>query len=146
VGETAPAVRSEYDEVLKQIGTNTDKYKREAAEAHYLLGMYYFRKQQFGSAAESFRRSSSLGYEDASIRLTWGQAVLQTLDRLGDPEANAVKIQESIRHFRRVIDLEPGNAQGHLWLAQGLIQSRKEGDDKRNKEIQEEACGELGRL
>lgn len=135
--------RAEYEEVLQQIGSNTDKYKREAAEAHYLLGMYYFRKQQFGSAAESFRRASVYGYEDASMQLTWGQAMLQTLDRTGDPEANAGKIQESIRHFRRTIDLEPGNAQGHLWLAQGLVQSRKEGDDKRNREIQEEACSEL---
>jgi tetratricopeptide (TPR) repeat protein len=135
--------RSEYDEVLRQIGTNTEKYKREAAEAHYLLGTYYFRKQQFGSAAESFRRASSFGYDDASMRLTWGQAILQTLDRQGDQEANDVKIQESIRHFRRVSDLEPGNAQGHLWLAQGLIQSRKEGEDKKNQEIKEEACNEL---
>jgi tetratricopeptide (TPR) repeat protein len=135
--------RTEYDEVLRQIGTNTDKYKREAAEAHYLLGMYYFRKQQFGSAAESFRRASSFGYDDASLRLTWGQAILQTLDRLGDQDANDVKIAESIRHFRRVIDLEPGNAQGHLWLAQGLIQSRKEGNDQKNQEIKEEACNEL---
>jgi len=135
--------RAEYDEVLQQIGTNTDKYKREAAEAHYLLGMYYFRKQQFASTTESFRRAAGFGYEDASMQLTWGQAMLQTLDRLGDPDANAAKIQESIKHFRRTIDLEPGNAQGHLWLAQGLIQSRKEGDDKRNREIQEEACNEL---
>ena len=93
--------------------------------------------------SESFRRASSFGYDDASMRLTWGQAVLQTLDRQGDQEANDVKIQESIRHFRRVADLEPGNAQGHLWLAQGLIQSRKEGEDKKNQEIKEEACNEL---
>ncbi len=135
--------KAEYDEVLRQIGSDTDKFKKEAAEAHYLLGMNYFRKQQFGSAAESFRRAASYGYEDASLRLTWGQAVLQTLDRLGDADANAVKIQESIRLFRRVIELEPGNAQGHLWLAQGLIQSRKEGDDLRNQEIKDEACNEL---
>ncbi len=135
--------KSEYDEVLRQIGTDTEKFKKEAGEAHFLLGMYYFRKQQFGSAIESFRRASSYGQDNASLRLTWGQAILQTLERTGDTNANDTKIQESIRHFRRVIDLEPGNAQGHLWLAQGLIQSRKEGEDEKNKEIKAEACNEL---
>ena len=56
------------------------------------------------------------------------------------------KIQESIRLFRRMIDLDPGNAQGHLWLAQGLIQSREEGDDEKNKQLQEEACRELRKV
>lgn len=136
--------KAEYDSVLQQIGANTDKYKKEAAEAHYLLGMYYFRKQAFASTVESFRKASALGYEDPSLRLTWGQAVLQTLDRTAaDPTDNDRKIADAIRLFRRVIELDPGNAQGHLWLGQGLIQARKEGDDKRNKELQEEACGEF---
>lgn len=138
--------RAEYDEVLRQIGTNTDKYKKEAAEAHYLLGMYYFRKQSFGSSVESFRKSAGFGYEDPGLRLTWGQAVMQTLDRTGNPEDNARKIEESIRLFRKVIDLDPGNAQGHLWLAQALIQSRVEGDDEKNKQLRDDACGELRKV
>ena len=138
--------KAEYDEVLKQIGSNTDKFKKEAAEAHYLLGMHYFRKQAFGSAVESFRRASGLGYEDPNLRLTWGQAVMQTLDRTGNAEENAVKIQESIRLFRKVIELDPNNAQGHLWLAQGLIQSRVEGEDEKNKQLRDDACGELRKV
>jgi tetratricopeptide (TPR) repeat protein len=138
--------KSEYDEVLKQIGTNTDKYKKEAGEAHYLLGMYYFRKQSFASAVESFRKASGFGYEDPGLRLTWGQAVMQTLDRTGNAEENAAKIQESIRLFRKVIELDPNNAQGHLWLAQGLIQSRVEGDDEKNKQLRDDACGELRKV
>ncbi len=138
--------KAEYDEVLKQIGSNTDKFKKEAAEAHYLLGMYYFRKQAFGSAVESFRKASGLGYEDPNLRLTWGQAVMQTLDRTGNAADNAVKIQESIRLFRKVIELDPSNAQGHLWLAQGLIQSRVEGDDEKNRQLRDDACGELRKV
>jgi tetratricopeptide (TPR) repeat protein len=131
---------------LRQIGSNTDKYKKEAAEAHYLLGMYYFRKQSFGSAVESFRKASGFGYEDPGLRLTWGQAVMQTLDRTGNAEDNAAKIQESIRLFRKVIELDPNNAQGHLWLAQGLIQSRVEGDDEKNRQLRDDACGELRKV
>jgi tetratricopeptide (TPR) repeat protein len=136
--------KAEYDSVLQQIGTNTDKYKKEAAEAHFLLGMYFFRKQQFGSTVESFRRASSLGYEDPSLRLTWGQAVLQTLDRTAaDQTENHKKIADAIRLFRRVIELDPGNAQGHLWLGQGLIQARVEGADAENAKLKEEACSEF---
>jgi tetratricopeptide (TPR) repeat protein len=138
--------KAEYDSVLKQIGPNVDKYKTEAGEAHYLLGMYYFRKQAFGQAVESFRRASSLGREDASLRLTQGQAVMQTLDPTGDPADNDAKIQECIRLFRRTIELESGNAQAHLWLAQGLIRARKEGDDDVNRKLQEEACSELRKV
>lgn len=138
--------KAEYDSVLKQIGTNTDKYKKEAGEAHYLLGMYYFRKQAFGSAVESFRRASGFGYDDASMRLTWGQAVMQTLDPSGNEQDNDAKIQECIRLFRRVTEMEGGNAQGHFWLAQGLIRSRKEGEDEKNRQILEEACNELRRV
>jgi tetratricopeptide (TPR) repeat protein len=138
--------KAEYDSVLKEIGTNVDKYKKEEAEAHYLLGVYYFRKQQFGQAVESFRRASNYGYEDPSWRLTWGQAVMQTLDPTGDAAENDKKIDESVRLFRRVIEQDPSNTQGHLWLAQGLIRSRKEGDDARNKTLQEEACNELRKV
>jgi tetratricopeptide (TPR) repeat protein len=138
--------KAEYDSVLKQIGPNIDKYKKEAAEAHYLLGMYYFRKQQFAQTVESFRRASGYGYEDAGMRLTWGQAVMQTLDPTGDAAENDKKIDECIRLFRKVTEMDPANAQGHLWLAQGLIRSRREGEDERNKGLHEEACTELRKV
>ncbi len=138
--------KAEYDSVLKEIGTNVDKYKTEAGEAHYLLGMYYFRKQQFGQSVESFRRASGLGREDASLRLTQGQAVMQTLDPTGDVAENDKKIEECIRLFRRTIELDASNVQGHFWLAQSLIRARKEGDDAMNKKLQEEACSELRKV
>ena len=138
--------KTEYDSVLKQIGTSTDKYKTEAGEAHYLLGMYYFRKQQFGQAVESFRKAVGLGREDPSLRLTQGQAVMQTLDPTGDPAENDSKIQECIRLFRRTIELDASNSQAHLWLAQGLIRARKEGEDETNRKLQEEACNELRKV
>ncbi len=138
--------KAEYDSVLKQIGPNTDKYKTEAGEAYYLLGMYYFRKQQFGQAVESFRRAAGLGKEDASLRLTQGQAVMQTLDPTGDAAENDKKIEECIRLFRRTIELDASNVQGHFWLAQGLIRARKEGEDETNKKLHEEACNELRKV
>lgn len=139
--------KAEYDSVLQQIGTN-EKFKREAGEAHYLLGMYYFRKQQFPMAVESFRRSANLRYEDPTggLYLTWGQAVLQTLDNTGDPAENKRKKDESIRHFRRVIEIDPNNAQGHLWLGQALVISRVEGDDEGNRKLKDEACAEFRRV
>ena len=60
-----------------------------------------------------------------------------------DPADNQKKIADATRLFRRVIELEAGNAQGHLWLGQALIQARIEGDDAKNKQLQEEACGEF---
>jgi hypothetical protein len=95
---------------------------------------------------ESFRKASGFGYEDASLRLTWGQAVMQTLDPTGDPADNDKKIEECTRLFRRAIDIDSNNPQCHLWLAQALIRPRKEGDDEKNKKIMEEACSELRKV
>ena len=136
--------KAEYDSVLQQIGTNTDKYKKEAAEAHYLLGMYFFRKQAVRVDRGVLPQGIVPRLRGSGLRLTWGQAVLQTLDRTAaDQTDNHKKIADAIRLFRRVIELDPGNAQGHLWLGQGLIQARVEGADEENAKLKEEACSEF---
>jgi tetratricopeptide (TPR) repeat protein len=137
--------KAEYDSVLKQ-ASNDERYKKEVAEAHFQTGMYYFTKQQYAAAVESYRKAAAYGADDAALRLNWGIAVMQTLDPTGSQADNNKKVEESIKHFRRVIEKEPGNAQGHLWLAQGLIRSRVEGDDAKNREIKEEACSELRKV
>ena len=71
---------------------------------------------------------------------------MQTLDPTGDAAENDKKIEECIRLFRRTIELDASNVQGHFWLAQGLIRARKEGEDETNKKLHEEACNELRKV
>lgn len=138
--------KQQYDEVLAQIGANTDKYRREAGEAHYLTGAYYFARQQYVRAIDSYRRASALNYETAELHLSWGQAVLQTLDPKNSPEENRKTVDDGIRHFRRSLELEPSSAVTHLWLAQALVLARIPGEDEENKRLQEEACAEYRKV
>ena len=66
--------RMQYEEVLRQIGSNTDKYRNEAGEANYMLGTSYFTSKQYARVVESMGRASRLGYDNAGVQLTWGQA------------------------------------------------------------------------
>ena len=131
-----------YDEVLAQIGTETEKYKKEACEAHYLLGSYYFQKQQWSRSLDECLSASRIGCETAELRLMWGQALLQTLDPQ-KPEENRRITQQAVGHFRKSIQLNPSNPISHLWLGQSLILMRVEGEDARNQELQAEACQEF---
>jgi tetratricopeptide (TPR) repeat protein len=136
----------QYDEVLKEAATNPEKYKREMGEAYYLLASYYFQKQQFGQSVESCKKASGVSYDNSPLHLMWGQAILQTLDPKGDPADNRKKVEESIKHFRRSIELDANNAVAHLWLGQGLVLSRVEGDDAGNAKLKEEACNEYRKV
>ncbi len=135
--------KDEYDEVLKAVGTSNDKRSRDiAGEAEYMIGQYYFALQQYDKVVDACRRSSNLGYDNFSLRMTWGQALLQTLNPRGDQAENRKKIDEATRHFRRASEVDQGSAAAHLWLAQSLVLSRVEGDDEGNRKLQEEACAE----
>ena len=144
--DSVEKAKDQYDEVLRQIGANPEKYRREAGEAYYLTGSYFFQRGQYERAIDAFRKDLSVGYEIGSIHLSWGQAQLQLLDPKADPADNRKKIEEAVRHFRRAIDLEPNNAAAHLWLGQGLVLMRVEGDDAGNKRLQEEACSEYRKV
>ena len=134
----------QYDEVLKLIGTQTDKFRREAGEANGQRGQNYFLTKQYERAIEYLKRAIGLGYESASIELTLGQALI--LARGDNAEENKKKIEDAVKHFRRCVELEAGNAQGHLWLAQSLVFSRVEGDNAGNKKLTEEACSEYKKV
>jgi tetratricopeptide (TPR) repeat protein len=134
--------KEEYDKVLSDIGTNTAKYQKEAQEAQSMTGTVYFTQRRWAKAVESFRAAAALGYNNAGMELSWGQALLLMLDPKGDPADNQAKKEEAVKHFKKSVDMEQRNPTGHVWLAQALIQSRIEGDDKRNRELTEEACGE----
>jgi tetratricopeptide (TPR) repeat protein len=138
--------RMQYEEVLRQIGSNTDKYRNEAGEAHYMLGSSYFTTKQYARVVESMRRASQLGYDNAGLQLTWGQSLLQLLDPEKGQEENKRLVEEAISHFRRAAAMEPSSSAAHLWLAQGLVLARIEGDNAGNAKLKEEACGEYRKV
>jgi len=71
--------------------------------------------------------------------------VLQTLDRRR-PRRNKKRISEAVSHFRRSVEMNPNNYMSHLWLAQGLVLMRVEGDDEGNRKLTGEACEEYRKV
>ena len=138
--------REQYEEVLRQVGSNTDKYKAEAGEAHYMLGSSYFTSKQYSRVTESMRRATQLGYDNAGLRMTWGQALLQLLGPEKGQEENKRLVEEAIAHFRKATAMDQGSAGAHLWLAQALVLARVEGDTAGNAKLKEEACAEYRRV
>ena len=138
--------KQQYDEVLKEIGSNTEKYRKEAGEAYYLTGSYYFTMKQYDRAVDSFRKAFGVQYDNAGLQLIWGQAVLQTLDPKQDQGDNKRKIDEAIQHFRKATAMDPNSAAAHLWLGQGLVLARVEGDNEGNKKLADEACSEYRKV
>ncbi|MGH9427061.1 MAG: tetratricopeptide repeat protein, partial [Terriglobia bacterium] len=138
--------RQQYEEVLRLIGDQTDKYKREAGEAHSLLASLFMSSKEYVRGIESFRKALAVGYETAGMHLAWGQAILQTLDPNDPPEENRKRNEDAVRHFRRCVDMDANNVQGHLWLAEGLVRSRVPGNDEINRQLKEEACSEYKKV
>jgi tetratricopeptide (TPR) repeat protein len=138
--------KEQYDEVLKEIGSNTEKYRREAGEAYYLTGSYYFTLKQYDRAVDSFRKAFGVQYDNAALQLLWGQAVLQTLDPKQEQAENKKKIEDAIAHFRKASAMDPNSSAAHLWLGQGLVLARVEGDNDGNRKLVEEACSEYRKV
>ena len=138
--------KQQYDEVLREIGSNTDKYRKEAGEAYYLTGSYYFTLKQYERGVDAFRKAYQLQYDNAPLELLWGQAILQTLDPKQDQAENKKKIEDAIAHFRKTVAMDPSSAAGHLWLAQGLVLARVEGDNVGNRKLADEACAEYRKV
>jgi tetratricopeptide (TPR) repeat protein len=134
--------KQEYEEVIRIIGPNTEKNKRETGEAYQQLGQTFFLRKQYDRCADACRKSLAVGSENSPLHLMWGQAILQMLDPNADPADNQKKKEEASRHFRRSAELDPGNALAHFWLGQALVILRVEGDNEGNKRLQEEACSE----
>ncbi len=133
---------AQYDEVLKSYGTDINSHKKEAAEAYQMKAAMNFQAKRYAAVVEDLRKAQSLGIENGPLHLSWGEALLQLLEKNATSEENMKKIDESIVHFRKAIQMDPENAQAHLWLGQALIMSRKEGDPG-NEAKQEEACSEF---
>jgi tetratricopeptide (TPR) repeat protein len=137
---------AQYLEVLQLIGDQVDKNKVAFGEAQKLLGSLYMTKQKYRLAIDAFTKSRSVGADDANVHLSWGQAVLQTLDPSPagtEAEAeNAKKNQDALEHFATCVKKDPGNCQGHFWLGECYVRSRVPGDDERNAELKRKACEE----
>lgn len=137
---------AQYDQVLKDIGNDIGKYKKEVGEAYQMKAALNFRRERYDRVIEDLKKALSLGVDNAGLRLSLGQALLQTLDKTATAEANRGKIEESIADFRKSVAMDPSNAQAHLWLGQGIIMSRVEGQDPENRAKVEEACGEFRKV
>lgn len=138
--------RMQYEQILRDIGSNTEKYRSEAGEANYMLGSYYFTTKQYTRVVESMRRASQLGYDNSGLQLTWGQALLQLLDPEKGQEDNRKIVEDAIGHFRKATGMDQSSAGAHLWLAQGLVLARVEGDNAGNAKLKEEACSEYRKV
>jgi tetratricopeptide (TPR) repeat protein len=138
--------QQQYEDVLKLIGDQTEKYRKESGEGNSLLGSLYMTRKQYERAIESFRRAQAVGYENGAMHLSWGQAILQTIDVNDPQEVNRKKNEDAVKQFRRCVDMEPGNSQGHFWLGEGLIRLRIPGEDEANKKLKEEACTEFKKV
>jgi len=137
---------AEYEEVLKLAAANPERYKRESGEANYLVGASYFGKQQFARSIESFKKASAAGYDNAAMEISWGQAVLQTLDPNDSQDINQGKKNEAARHFRKAIEFDAKSEPAHLSLAQTLVLLRVEGDDEGNRKLVQDACEEYRKV
>ena len=133
---------AQYDTVIALIGPDIDKHRAEVGEAYLQKAQLYFIDKRFERAVDTFRKAQAAGVENAALHLMWGQAILQLLDPNADQEENMRKKGDAVAHFRKATALDQGNAQGHFWLATGLILMRQEGDTAGNKKLVEEACAE----
>lgn len=131
---------AQYHEVLRLIGDQVDKNKAVYGEAYKLLGSLYMIKKQYPRAIDAFRKVQSVGMDDANVHLSWGQAILQTLDPKDSEEENRKKNDDALKHFKECVGKDPNNVQGLFWLGECLVRSRVPGDDKKNKELKDEAC------
>lgn len=133
---------AQYLEVLQLIGDQIDKNKNAYGEAQKLLGSLYMTKRQYLKAIDAFRKAQSVGLDDDNVHLSWGQAILQTLEPKEGDEEGRRKNAEALKHFRLCIEKNAGNVQGHFWVGECLVRSRIPGDDENNAKLKEEACAE----
>ncbi|MBM2839633.1 MAG: hypothetical protein HW412_161 [Bacteroidetes bacterium] len=137
------AAEAQYLEVLRLIGDQIDKNEQATfGEANYLLGQLYMGKKRYEKAIDAYRKASSVGYDNGVMQLSWGQCILQTLNKDDPEEESRKKNDDAMKRFRRCVELDPNNAEGHFWLGETLVRARVPGEDDLNKKLKEEACAE----
>jgi len=135
---------AQYLKVLELIGSNIEANRNVYGEAQRLLGSLYMMRKMYRQAIDAFAKARSVGADDQNVHLSWGQAILQTLDPnapTGDPE-NERKTQDALDHFSICVKKDPGNCQGHFWLGDCYSRLRMMGEDEKNIELKKKACEE----
>jgi tetratricopeptide (TPR) repeat protein len=142
--DTFDLAEGQYLEVLKIVGDPpTDKKNNSAyGESQKLLGSLYMTKRQYSKAIDAFRKTQSVGMDDDNVHLSWGQAILQTLDPKDAEDEGRRKVADALKHFRICVEKNPGNVQGHFWLGECLVRSRVPDDPEGIKKLTQEACSE----
>lgn len=85
------------------------------AECYERLGSVLMRLERFSEAISAFEKAIEFGHSNvAGIRL-----------RMGTIQGYKEKWEEAIHQFSQVVRLEPGNADGHVFLLHALV-----GDDR----------------
>jgi tetratricopeptide (TPR) repeat protein len=135
--------KEEYQEVVKKAATQPDRYRKEAGEAHSQIAMYYASTNQPERAITSFANASSAGYENASMQMNWGLAILQATPATADENEARKRAADAVSRFRRAVRLDPQSAPAHFWLGEGLIRLRVPGDNQSVHKYTEEACSEF---
>lgn len=141
--DSTDRMKQTYDDVIRLAAENPDRYKREAGEAHTQLGSYYFSRKDYATALTSFRRGAATN-ETAGLNLVIGQCLILT--RGDDPDENRKRTEEAVTKFRRCIQMDASNAEGHYWLGLALTYLRIEGRTEENKKLVQEACAEYAKV
>jgi tetratricopeptide (TPR) repeat protein len=141
--DSVDLAKEEYEAVLKKASEDPKLYRKEAAESHGQIAMYYSYKKQPERALASYQKAQSLGYENSTMQLNWGIAFLQIVDPQKPEKENRTTTESALGHFRRAVALDPKNAQAHFWLGEGLIRLRIPGNNASVRSLTAEACKEF---
>ena len=92
--------------------TQSTKINERNPGAYERLGSVLMRLQRFDEAIAAFHNAIDFGYSDvAEIRL-----------RIGTIYGYREQWLEAVSEFSQVVELDPGNANGHVYLAHALIE------------------------
>jgi tetratricopeptide (TPR) repeat protein len=143
--DSTEAQQREYEYVLNLIGSNEAKYRKEAQEIYYRLGMSNFLSKKYGTALDFFRKALRVRLDNSEIHLRIGQSIILGIDDTNEDDKRK-RCEESTKEIRRAIDLEKNNVDAHLWLGHALIKCRFPGEDPLNKQKKEEAKAEFRKV
>lgn len=99
------------EDALMLLNRSTEINERNP-EAYERLGSVLMRVERFDEAIAAFEKAIDFGFSDvAGIRL-----------RIGTIYGYRKQLAEAIDEFSQVVELEPGNVNGHLYFAHALIE------------------------
>lgn len=104
--------RGGHDEDALELLTRSVEIREHNPEAYERIGLVLMRMERFDDAITAFRNALDIGYSDvAEIRL-----------RIGMIHGYREQWHRAVGEFSKVVELEPGNENGHIYLAHALIE------------------------